>query len=622
MPLSTRGFLSIGDVQTLSDGWQRTQLGQLVQDESMRPFVDDIKRQLQQKYTGIRKKLGLELGDITEIAGGEIGLGLAERADSSAVVVLTVDISDHRDKADSLLRQIDSDLIKLGSKKSQSDILGTQLTTYNIPPQKKGDKDRNAVFFIKENMLCASDSRAEAEEMLQRFSGQAGNRLFDAIPYQQTMRRCAQEAGSLKPEIRWFLDPFGYARSLRSLKQSPGNPYGKDYLKILTQQGFDAIQGLGGFMNVSVNGSFDLLHRTSIYAPTLPGVADKYRLAMRMLDFPNSSKLSPQAWLPRQLATYRTFHFNFDNAFEHIDTLFDAVAGYENTWVDMMEGVEKDPYGPEVNIRKDLIAHLGNRVTIITDYKLPITTKSERYLLMIETLNPQAITKTVEKFMAADPNANRRVFENNIIWEIIEADEDVLELDVNIPSLEPFDLSEDELSAEEEKMTAPTSAICVAHGHVLIASHIDFMKTILSAKTPRNMLASSGDYLEVETALRQLMSGPASVCSFQRTDEAYRPTYELLRQGKMPQSETIFGWVLNRMLTASEDVDEGILRKQRIDGRQLPGFEMVRRYFGPAGLLVRSEEDGWMLVGAALSKQTLPQARAEAVPSADHHTVR
>jgi hypothetical protein len=94
-----------------------------------------------------------------------------------------------------------------------------------------------------------------------------------------------------------------------------------------------------------------------------------------------------------------------------------------------------------------------------------------------------------------------------------------------------------------------------------------------------------------------------------RTDEAYRPVYELLRQGKMPESETLLGRLLNRLLTPPEDEDEGILREQKIDGRQLPDFEMVRRYFSPSGTIVRTSEDGWFIVGATLSKLA-PQARA------------
>ena len=67
-------------------------------------------------------------------------------------------------------------------------------------------------------------------------------------------------------------------------------------------------------------------------------------------------------------------------------------------------------------------------------------------------------------------------------------------------------------------------------------------------------------------------------------------------------AESIFGKLLNRLLV--EDDEEDILREQVIDGSKLPEFEMVRRYFGPVGATIRSEDAGWFVTGFALNKET------------------
>ena len=87
---------------------------------------------------------------------------------------------------------------------------------------------------------------------------------------------------------------------------------------------------------------------------------------------------------------------------------------------------------------------------------------------------------------------------------------------------------------------------------------------------------------------------------FTRTDESLQPTFELIKQGKMPEAKTTLGRILNELLTTEIEEEEGVLRKQRIDGSQLPDFEAVRKYFGPGGNLVRSEQDGWFVVGTLL----------------------
>jgi hypothetical protein len=88
--------------------------------------------------------------------------------------------------------------------------------------------------------------------------------------------------------------------------------------------------------------------------------------------------------------------------------------------------------------------------------------------------------------------------------------------------------------------------------------------------------------------------------TFGRTDEQTRATYELIRQGKMPESETMLGRVLNTVFGAGK---KGVPRKQEVDPRKMPDYEFVRRYLGPAGMQVVSEPDGWFFKGVLLPKK-------------------
>ena len=620
MSLTTRGYASIGNIEELCEKWNQTQMGQLVQDEAMQPFIEDLKKQLKRKITGLRDKLGIEWSDLRDVAGGEIGLGLVERENDRAAIALVVDVSGHRSEMNAFLAKVGKELSKRGATKETLDVSGTGMIIYTIPAKGEKDIEHTAVYFVKDNMLCATDSRLEAEEMLRRFDGAAGSRLVDAKPYQVTMGRCRKESAGIVPQIRWFMDPFGYARAVRSLASANEKIRGKDYLMILSSQGFDAVQGLGGYVSLAVGGAFELLHRTSVYAPPILGEPDKYRLAMRMMKFPNSKQLRAQPWSPRKLASYRTFNCDLANAFETLGTLFDAVT-YEDAFAGVLEGLQQDPYGPQVDVRKDFIAHLGQRVTLVTDYEVPITPKSERILFVIEVTNEEAIAETVKKFMESDPNAIRTRFLGKIVWEIQEAQEEIPELDIAVSDLDLLEPVEEAPVDGKKNRAFPTSAVCVADGHLFIASHVDFLKEVFSLDTPQATLRTAGDYREVENAMSQLLPGAAAARFFMRTDEVYRPIYELLRQGKMPESETLLGRLLNRLLTPPDDEEEGILREQKIDGRLLPDFEMVRRYFSPAGTIVRSSDNGWFIAGATLSKLA-PQARAKTRADVSVSTIR
>jgi hypothetical protein len=140
----------------------------------------------------------------------------------------------------------------------------------------------------------------------------------------------------------------------------------------------------------------------------------------------------------------------------------------------------------------------------------------------------------------------------------------------------------------------------VAFGHLLIASHFDFLVKVLVEVSERDTLGQCVDYQLVMAEVNKVAPAEGCIRFFSRTDEDYRPTYELIRAGRMPEAESLFGRLLNQLLGEG---DEDVLRPQRIDGSKLPDFEMVRRYLGPAGLTVKSEKNGWFATGLLLNKE-------------------
>ena len=305
-------------------------------------------------------------------------------------------------------------------------------------------------------------------------------------------------------------------------------------------------------------------------------------------------------------ARYATYNVEVLNAFDHFGTLFDAIEGHKDAFKTSMEGIEQDAYGPQVNVRDELVAHMGNRVTLVTDYSMPISINSERSLIAIEAKDEKKLAETIGRIMEKEPDVERREFGNFVIWERVPEDVTIHELDIDAPGLSPLSIEDPAPVADDDQEKAhvlPNSAVCVAFGQLLMASDMKYLEHLLGGFGQRELLTSSGDYQLVSARMDQLASGDRSGWSFVRTDEAFRPTYELIRQGRMPESETMFGKFLNRMLTTEVEKEEGVLRKQRLDGSDLPNFEAVRRYFGPAGRVLRSDQDGWLLTGTVLHKE-------------------
>jgi len=606
LPNTTKGYLSVTNVNRLIDRFNATQVGKLAQDPMMAPFAKDIKRQLREKFFKTRNRLGVDLADLKDVATGEASAALVGlRGGASAASVVLADVTGHEKQAEALLAKIDRKLRGDGATRKVYAAHGGQLTVYTFP--KRGDRPaEQAAFFLHEGMLGATNNRGVAEAILGRFSGNAHDCLARHPGYRGVMDRCRADAGESVPEMRWFIEPFGFVDAIRAADPAYTRRRGQDLAKILAGEGFDAIEGIGGYVSFLVDDRYEIMHRTMVFAPPVEKKkegGDNYRRAARMLDFPNGGPLAPASWIPREVALYASFNWKTHKAFDASETLVDAMIGQQGAFQDILDGIREDQVGPQIDLRTELVGHLGSRLTVIADYELPITPQSERWLCAVESTNETELASTIQRTMETDPNAIRHEFHGHVVWEITEDETDLPELSIESPALSPLATGAPQAATDaqgdEGERSLPSSAVAVAYGHLLIASHFDFLVKVLVESQQRETLAASADYRLV--AADSAKVGPQEICFrlFSRTDDAYRPTYELIRTGRMPEAESLLGKFLNSVLGDEDDV----LRQPQIDGSKLPDFEMVRRYLGPGGMTVHSEPNGWFAVGFMLNKE-------------------
>jgi len=622
-PATTKGYLSIPNFDTLEKEFDKTQWGQMVADPVMKPFADDLKRQLQQKWTRNHEKLGLTWDDMRHVPSGEVGMSKILHTPKIAVTAISADVAGKMNDARELMKKVDANLkAKKCSVESRTE-RATTLAVYTHPKKPTQKVADIAVIFLheKQQQLISCDNLDVALAILRRMDGAKTDNLAGVKAYQESLAQCRKQAGELAPHIRWFVEPFGYIAANRI--SNPGRKrQGQDMVQILKDQGFTCIQGLGGFINLN-QGEFDILHRTMAYAPAVTGDqrlaseplkkdTDKYRLAARMLNFPNGGDHLPAKWIPRDLATYVSFNGKLQSGFEYSKTLVDAMADDE-IFEQVLRSLKDDPNGPQVDIRKEIVAHLGERVMVFSDYSLPITPESERLLMAIEVKDEAPVAKGIRKLMENDKHHVRSEIGGVEAWEVAEEKAAALpKLDLDIPFAH-VEAPKAEPKKKDKKMLSG-KAMAVTQGYLLVASNNDILRRVLDPQPDEGSLAASVDYQLVRESMQRLGSiqalGPGDSCcqTFSRTDEEYRPTYELIRSGQMPQSQTLMGKLLNGMLSeplSEEEEDEGVvkLRQQEIDGRKLPEYDRVRRYLGPAAIYVNSLEDGWFATGFFLSKQ-------------------
>ena len=602
-PDSTKGFFSIRNLKDFSEQWKQTQFGQLMDDPLMQDFKHEIQKRLTER---MEKTFGLTFDGISSLPSGEVAFGMIAVPNQTPGYVLTMDVAGKRSETNEYLAKLTQKLVAAGVKKSTETYKGQQITVLVFPPPetpltlentkveiKFEPMERKAYYLFQQDVLIASDQLPLLRLIADRITDQRSKALADVEAYQVVMKRCIGDmpSGTL-PIIRWYIEPLDYSESIRVLLRGPVAQNRKDkpsIFSILKQQGFDAIRGIGGIVSVKTEAQ-ESVSRAFIYAKK------PYRLAMRMLNFPDSTNFAPPIWMPNDLARCTMLSIDPLAIFDNVGVLFDALVmpGEEGVWKDILLGLEEDPYGPQINIREELIVNLGNRVFGLTRHETPISIKSESIVVAVELKagRESATQAGIEKLLGTDPEIKGTAHRSHIIWHRIPAEE------IPVPA--------QNVPQEDLQPVFPDAGVVVAKGYLFASTNAEYLKTILDRldmpnESAKSTIGNVAEYKEVNQifASMGLTNKPHYFQFFARAHETLRPTYEMIRQGQMAQSQASLNRLLNEIFVPDEETG---VRRQIVDGSTMPEFEKIEHYFGKIGIYGISEENGYFIKGFTLER--------------------
>ena len=190
--------------------------------------------------------------------------------------------------------------------------------------------------------------------ILARAAGKKGPSLAEVPSFQAVMKRCAR--GRRQGRCRRFAGTSSRWATWRSCapcaSETQPAPQGTNVAEFFKEQGFDAVQGIGGFVDFAVE-PYEVVHRTADVRPgQVRAVDEDLELSQRPKPGdpkPEEDQFKPQPWVPAEIASYATFQFDVLNAFDNLDPLVDDLFGRARKGCGRRSscGLEKDPQRTE-----------------------------------------------------------------------------------------------------------------------------------------------------------------------------------------------------------------------------------------------------------------------------------
>ena len=606
LPDSVAGLVRIPNLPKFCEGWSRTHFGQLMEDESMKPYIDAQRERAISYLEGLGSKVGLRPQDLYDIASGEVvtaWLPFEKDTRRPFTVCVVADIRGLRDKADDAAAQIDEDLKAGGWERKDIEHRGQQVRVYNNKPKPGQLKVEQIVISLDDTRIIAADRDSVVTDLLDAIAGEPKSEAistdddFKTILTRsaQAIRKPVQDGGGILSG-EWFARPFQMGRIVReSLEIDRGNDV--DILKLLENQGFDAVKAAGGVFAIAGN-RYDILHRGYILAPATTDEPSKYQQAARMLQFPNVPIAEIPSWVHAGAASFNRLNLKIEDAFWASESLINEALGDE-IFRDIIDGIRDDEDGPQIDIAKNVLPNLDNQVIVITDNTTPTELGSERMLVAMRVRNADAIKNAIRKAMEVEPDAELvEQLPGANIWRVQRGGESE---DFDADLFKDLELGFDDEVVEEAPPLLDHWAIAmVDQGNGSTSPYLMFSNDadllILIAK---RIQEGTGDGLRDQDSIQQVMESLKDLgCQEPSFDRAVRlklslrAKYELLRQGKLKESGSVLASFYRRFLEGDEQEEDDPLEVSK-----LPPLEKIERYLPDGGSFFETTEDGWSLTG-------------------------
>src|SRR5262249_27032675 len=269
----------------------------------------------------LQEKVGVSLRQLLELPQGAVAVAAMSRDDPKLPVAVAVlaDAGENKSKLAEVLGRATRHAEDAGASVHREAFNGLILNVFQGPASKNKDQDKEKkdqekdtpppVVWTQSESLFFLGSDVEVVKDLTAHQQGRENSLAANESFSKTQAKI--DAG--KAQVVWFLDLAKLIKVV--LKASAkGNEGQAQQNEVLVQElGVNGLKSVGGSFTLGA-GNYDSLSKTFFLAPK------PVQGALKIFSFPPIA-LRPESWVPASVASYQSFSWDLDNAFNAINDI-------------------------------------------------------------------------------------------------------------------------------------------------------------------------------------------------------------------------------------------------------------------------------------------------------------
>jgi hypothetical protein len=566
LPDSTIFFFKLPDVKAFRESFRSSQYGQLWNDPALKDFRDELALKVDDLTKSLKEKIGVSVRELFELPRGSLTIAAIVREDPTLPVAgaILAEAGENEQKMLEIFDRTTKQAEGSGAKAASESFNGLTIHVVRFPekePEKdKEQKDKgksvpppplvwtnaNGLFFITSDVDLIKDLATHRE-------GREKS-LAATEPFARTQAKT--EWG--KAQAIWYLDVNKLVKVIIKASAKGGEAEAQQQEVLVKELGVDGLKSVGGCFTLGA-GNYDSLSKTFFNAPKpVAGL-------LKVFSFPPLS-MRPESWVPATVATYQTLSFDLDNLYTAVN---DVINKFQPNMISLLEQQLAGPEGgAPLSFQNDVFGPLGNRITLISDFKKPIKEDSQRMLVAVALENSKAFEKTLSRiFELSGAAPEKREFQGTTIYDLA----------VSLPN---------QAAVNPQGMKGQMS-VAIAKDTLFLTNDTTLLEQVLRPGSAT--LADSPSYQTVAKEFPERASG----LSYFRPDESARLTYDLIKNGQFEKT-------IQQAAAGRPGAREVPSLKKLIPTEKLPDFSVFVKYLSLGGSYSLMDDDGFTLTGFTL----------------------
>ncbi|WP_435010985.1 hypothetical protein P12x_002276 [Tundrisphaera lichenicola] len=554
LPDSTLFFLKVKNVAELRESFEKADFGRLLADPALKPLKDDVAAKLAETNEQVKAKLGVTLGELLQLPQGTATVAVVGKPDAKIPVALLIsaDAGKNAAKMTEVMTKSTKQAEEANAKVGTETFKG--LTLHIIQPPQDGDKPNPPLIWTNaESVFHIATDLDALKDVITHADGRT-----DSLASVDAFGKAMTKLGADSPVI-WFLDINKSIKLVAQAGQAAqgGGGAAQNIEGMLQLTGINGLKAVGG--NFAFNsGAFDSVSKVYFLAPA------PTQGLLKMFLMPPTS-LRPQPWVPANVASYQSLSWDLDKAY---DALNDLVNQFQPGMLQLLQQNLVGPNGGEpLDLEKDVFGPIGDRLTIISDFKKPITENSQRLLFSAALEDTKKFEATLSKVIEiAGGTPAKRDFQGTTIY------------DFKLPDMPAPGAG----AANNNPFKNGTVSVAVAKDSVFVASEPTLLESVL--RGGGSALADSPDF----QAVAKQIPAQSSTLTYAKADEQARVTYDMIKSGQFEE--------------AFQANPNGPDPSKVFDRSKLPDFSVFAKYLSAGGGFGLMEDDGMTFTTFTLRK--------------------